>query len=198
MRMVLGCRTHSTHGDSNTSRHDRFRERVERVWPDWLTCITTRPAFWAVATLYTLGAALIIGVPTRLIPNSLFMRLTPTSPRDYLIWGVTVALFGPLLASSTLYPVTTHRETGRQIGSGDLRTIAGGMLSFLSVGCPMCDNLVVLALGVSSTPTVFDPLRPFLGVAAIFTLASTLFLRFRTLRNGCPLPERAAAVTHES
>lgn len=148
--------------------------------------------FWLVAALYTLGAALFIGLPTRLIPNSFFMRMTPTSPRDYVIWGITVALFGPTLALSTLYPAASLRETWRQLGSGDLRAMAGALLSFFSVGCPVCNKLVVLALGVSGAMSIFDPLRPFLGVAAILTLGLTLYLRLRSLRYGCALPTQSA------
>lgn len=148
--------------------------------------------FWLVAVLYTLGAALFIGLPTRLIPNSFFTRMTPTSPRDYVIWGITVALFGPTLALSTLYPAASLRETWRQLGSGDLRAMAGALLSFFSVGCPVCNKLVVLALGVSGAMSIFDPLRPFLGVAAILTLGLTLYLRLRSLRYGCALPTQSA------
>jgi len=148
--------------------------------------------FWLVATLYTIGSALFIGLPTRLIPNNFFTRMTPTSPRDYVIWGITAALFGPTLALSTLYPATSLRETWRQIGSGDLRAMAGAVLGFFSVGCPVCNKLVVLALGVSGAMSIFDPLRPFLGAAAILTLGLTLFLRLRSLLYGCALPTPAA------
>lgn len=154
--------------------------------------------FWFVAALYAIGAALFIGVPTRLIPNTFFTRMTPTSPRDYVIWGVTVALFGPMMALSTLYPATSLRETWRQIGSGDLRAMGGALLSFFSVGCPVCNKLVVLALGVSGALTIFDPLRPFLGIAAILTLGLTLYLRLRTLRYGCALPAQSAVVAPDN
>lgn len=153
--------------------------------------------FWLITALYTIGAALFIGLPTRLIPNNFFMRMTPTSPRDYLIWGVTVALFGPTLALSTLYPATSLRETWRQIGSGDIRAMAGAVLSFFSVGCPVCNKLVVLALGVSGAMSIFDPLRPFLGIAAILTLGLTLYLRLRSLRYGCALPANDASAAPE-
>ncbi len=147
--------------------------------------------FWLVAALYAVGAALFIGVPTRLIPNSFFTRMTPTDPRDYLIWGISSALMGALFALSSLYPVASVRETLHHIGSGDLRAITGSIFSLLSVGCPVCNKIVVLALGVTGALTIFDPLRPFLGGAVLLTLGLTLFLRLRALQQGCSLPSRA-------
>lgn len=153
--------------------------------------------FWLSATLYTLGVALVLGLPTRLIPNSFFIRMTPTGPRDYLIWGISSALMGALFALSSLYPVTSVGETLRHIGSGDLRALAGGLLSLLSVGCPVCNKVVVLALGVTGAFTIFDPLRPFLGSAALLTLGLTLVLRLRALQQGCSLPTRATQTAPE-
>lgn len=35
--------------------------------------------FWGLSTLYALGATMLIGLPTVLIPNIFFRRMTPTS-----------------------------------------------------------------------------------------------------------------------
>ena len=42
--------------------------------------------FWSLSALYTAGSALLLGVPTLLIPNHLFSRIVPTSLQDYVIW----------------------------------------------------------------------------------------------------------------
>ena len=39
-------------------------------------------------------------------------------------------------------------------------------LSFFSVGCPICNKLVVFLLGIGGAMTFFNPLRPFLGIAS--------------------------------
>ena len=139
--------------------------------------------FWGLSALYALVAALIIGVPTVLIPNSLFGRMTPTSPLDYVIWLSSILLLGPLLALATLYPMSV--QVSSQARTGIWRAYGGGLLSFFSVGCPVCNKLVVLLLGFSGAMTFFNPLRPFLGLAAITVLAGTLVLRVRVLRQGC-------------
>jgi hypothetical protein len=149
--------------------------------------------FWSLSVLYTLGAALFIGVPTVLIPNPLFVRMTPTSPLDYAIWAISILLLGPLLALATLYPMSGQRAS-RLAGTGTRRAFGGGILSFLSVGCPVCNKVVVLLLGFSGAMTFFNPLRPFLGIAAISLLGVTLFLRIRVLQHGCPVPLSTSAV----
>lgn len=151
--------------------------------------------FWMLSAGGTLVSALMIGVPTVLVPNSLFVRMTSTSARDYVVWTLATVLLGPLIALSLLYPSISIQETLRHVGSGNWRSAVGGLLAFLSVGCPICNKIVVVLLGVSGALTVFDPLRPYLGLAALTVLSTTLFLRVRALLWGCPLPP-ASPSTH--
>ena len=65
--------------------------------------------FWSLSALYTAGSALLLGVPTRLIPNPLFSRIVPTGPQDYVIWIVSALLLGPLLSLMTLYPMPSPK-----------------------------------------------------------------------------------------
>jgi len=141
--------------------------------------------FWSLSALYALGAALLIGIPTVLIPNAFFVRMTPSGTLDYSIWLLSALLIGPLLALATLYPTPPQQPKER---TGTLRTLFGFLLSFFSVGCPICNKIVVLLLGMSGAMTLFDPLRPLLGLAALLLLATTLYLRIRVLRLGCRLP----------
>src|SRR5712691_2390393 len=145
--------------------------------------------FWSLSALYTAGSALLLGIPTLLIPNHLFSRIVPTSPQDYVIWIISALLLGPLLALMTLYPMPSGKVAqgkGSLAGSG--RTFGGALLSFFSIGCPVCNKVVVLLLGVGGAMTIFNPLRPFLGLASVALLSVTLFLRLRALRYGCSLP----------
>src|SRR5438132_332106 len=154
--------------------------------------------FWSLSALYTAGSALLLGVPTLLIPNHLFSRTVPTGPQDYAIWIVSALLLGPLLALMTLYPMPSPKAAlgkGSVVGSG--RAFGGALLSFFSVGCPVCNKVVVLLLGLGGAMTIFNPLRPFLGVASIVLLSVTLFLRVRVVRSGCRLPERKSVADEE-
>ncbi len=44
---------------------------------------------------------------------------------------------------------------------------------------------------------IFNPLRPFLGLASIVLLSVTLFLRLRALRYGCSLPTQKTVADEE-
>ena len=154
--------------------------------------------FWGLSALYTAGSALLLGIPTRLVPTSLFSRVVPTSPQDYVIWIVSALLLGPLLSLMTLYPMPSQKVVqgkGSLLGSG--RAFAGTLLSFFSVGCPVCNKVVVLLLGLGGAMTIFNPLRPFLGLASIILLSITLYLRLRALRHGCDLPAQKRSADQE-
>ena len=154
--------------------------------------------FWGLSALYTAGSALLLGIPTRLIPTSLFSRVVPTSPQDYVIWIVSALLLGPLVALMTLYPMASQKGAqGNRSSFGSGRAFAGALLSFFSVGCPICNKVVVLLLGLGEAMTIFNPLRPFLGLASIALLSVTLFLRMRALRYGCRLPAQKSSTDQE-
>ena len=154
--------------------------------------------FWSLSVLYTIGSALLLGIPTRLVPNPLFSRMVPTSPQDYVIWIVSALLLGPLLALMTLSPMSSQRVAQGKRSSFDRgRTFGGALLSFFSVGCPVCNKVVVLLLGVGGAMTMFNPLRPFLGLASIALLSVTLFLRVRAVRHGCRLPTQKTIADQE-
>lgn len=139
------------------------------------------PAIWSRETigrtiLYALSGgfatALLLGIPTVLIPNRWFGRAIPPRPLDYVIFALTVALVAALAATYALPLACPTRERS---------LTAGGLLSFFAVGCPVCNKLAVLALGWSGAMTYFAPLQPFLGVASLILLATTLATRLRPL-----------------
>jgi hypothetical protein len=104
------------------------------------------------SVLYGLAAAtattLLIGLPTDLIPNPWFTRMMESRPQDYVFLSITVVLAG-LLAATYAFPAACPRYQGR--------FAAGGLLTVLAVGCPICNKLVVLALGTSGAMAWFEP-----------------------------------------
>ena len=145
--------------------------------------------FWSLSALYAAGSALLLGILTKLIPTPLFSRVVPTSPQDYTIWIASALLLGPLLSLMTLYPMPSPKAApGKASLAGTGRAFGGALLSFFSVGCPVCNKVVVLLLGLGGAMTIFNPLRPFLGLASIVLLGVTLYLRVRVVRYGCRLP----------
>jgi hypothetical protein len=123
----------------------------------------------AFAFLYLGG----VGVITAIIPSALFARIVEPTTWSYIFWLAPAALFGPL-AASYVVPVVAVCEVQRVEQS----TTLGSVLSFLAVGCPVCNKLVVLALGTSGALTYFEPAQPWLGGLSVLLLGYALWARF--------------------
>jgi hypothetical protein len=124
-------------------------------------------SYWIKAAGFWAGGLVLIGVPTRLIPTSFFARMTPSGPLDHVFLAGATALAGLALA----LPVTA-RAGG---------ALAGGVGTFLAVGCPICNKFVVATLGVTGAMTYFAPIQPILGAVSVLLLALTLRWRLRAL-----------------
>lgn len=115
--------------------------------------------------------ALAVGIPTSLVPNTFFHRMLAPNAWNYLAWLLPAALFGPLMATY-LIPWPQTCKIGGRMGTG-------GMLSLLAAGCPVCNKLVILAVGASGALDYFRPLQPLLGLASLALLGIALWLRVR-------------------
>jgi hypothetical protein len=146
------------------------------------------PRRWATAATGTVAVALLVGVPTEMIPNRVFARTLPVLWWNYPVWIATSVLSGLLLATYVRGgPEATQDAPSRQGG-------VGGLLAFVAVGCPVCNKVVVLALGTSGAMSWFAPLQPLLAVGALGLLAVALRARFRGER-ACPVPLRRVRPT---
>ena len=125
-------------------------------------------------------SALAIGLPTDVIPNPVFGRQgTPVEPWAVPVLAITSVLSGLLFA--------TYLRSGEPVDGDDTEGLdrpsrfgsLGGLLSFFAIGCPICNKLVVIALGTSGALTWFAPIQPYLGVVALALLAWALRVRLR-------------------
>jgi hypothetical protein len=127
---------------------------------------------WTIAIGATGLAALLIGVPTVLIPNWLFSRMTPTRWWEYPVWLAASVLTG--LIAATFVTSRTSSRNAQESRSELTATASGGLLSAFAVGCPVCNKLVVALIGVSGALQVWAPLQPLLGLASIALLCVAL------------------------
>ena len=125
-----------------------------------------------------IAAALLMGLPTDVIPNPWFTRMTPVRPLDVVLLALTALLLGALAAT---YVGTRERSSP----AGAARGGTGGLLSAFAIGCPVCNKLVVAMIGTSGAVTWFGPLQPALGAAGVALAASALYVRLRTQRAAC-------------
>lgn len=145
---------------------------------------TFRPRDWAGAVGFSVLVALAIGVPTDVIPNPWFTRMTPVRTADVVLLPLTSISTGMLLAA---WGASRAALRGAGAGAG----VAGG-LGYLAVGCPVCNKAVVALLGTSGALSTFAPLQLWLGVLSIALSLTGLWLLGRRLASGCAVPAAPA------
>jgi MFS family permease len=142
------------------------------------------PRRWVVAAVSALATILVIGLPTVLIPNPVFGREVPTVWWNWPALLVAAVLSGLLVATyvrqSTPLGELDNAETEE---TGSRRGMVGGVLTFFAVGCPVCNKIVLLALGTSGAMQWFAPVQPILAVAAVAALVWALHARLRGERS---------------
>ena len=138
-------------------------------------------ALWARRLIYgALGAglsALAMGVPTDVVPNNWFTRMTPVRPLDVILLVLTAVTLGVLAA--------TYAD--RSVRGGGRRGLAGGGLAGLAIGCPICNKAVVWLIGVSGALNWFGPAQPVIGAAGLGLAVWAVVVRLRRPAS-CPLP----------
>jgi hypothetical protein len=143
---------------------------------------------WAAAATVTLLTAVVVGVPTGVVPTPFYTRMTPVLWWNYPVWAVTSVLEGLLIATYVRAKDAADQPAdGKQQSRWTLRTIGPGMLSAFAVGCPICNKLVVLAIGVSGALSYWAPIQPVLAVASLALLGYALRSRLRAAV-ACPVP----------
>ena len=128
----------------------------------------------SVGLVAAVVTALAIGISTGIIQTSFYHRMTPVLWWNYPVWALSAVLTGALVATYVRDPAIEVPTT--QGG----KTFAGSMLSLFAVGCPICNKLVVMAIGVSGALNWFAPIQPVLAVASLGLLSYALWARRRT------------------
>lgn len=157
------------------------------------------PRQWVVAIAGSIATALIVGLPTDVIPNPVFGRPVPVTWWSYPVLAVTALLGGLLLATYVRPVATTDGHDGLRQAEpasnaaeteldGPTRLGGlGGLLSFFAVGCPVCNKVVVIALGTVGARNWFEPIQPFLAAASVVLMAVAVRSRLRGSL-ACPVP----------
>lgn len=140
---------------------------------------------WLVAVSATVVFVLVVAVPTDLVDTPVFGREIPPTWWAWPSLLVSSALGGLLAATYVRAPTQPDRASSRRGGW------VGGLLTYFAVGCPVCNKLVLLAVGSAGAITWFEPFQPVLqGVAVLVLLWA---LRSRLLGElSCPTPESGA------
>lgn len=187
----------------------RLAVQALRMW-------TGRQVLAAIAAAVVV--AVVIGVATVLIPNPVFGRDIPPVWWNYPVWLLTSALSGMLVATyirphrpppDEIARVngTTEDGSANTVADGEMAAdgevgarrssrmgMAGGILAWFAVGCPVCNKLALLALGYSGAITWFTPVQPFLALGALILTGVALVWRLRG-QVACPVRPEPVAVS---
>lgn len=123
---------------------------------------------WLSAAGAALAFALVVAVPTDLVDTPVFGREIPPTWWAWPSLILSSVLGGLLVATYVSAPAQPDVASTRRGGW------VGGMLTYFAVGCPVCNKLVLLALGSAGAITWFEPVQPVLQVLAIALLAWAL------------------------
>jgi hypothetical protein len=139
---------------------------------------TTRPAR-PRRIVAGVGAAVAVavaaGVPTDVLPNPWFMRMTPAPWWTVPVWALTSLLAGVYVSAALARPPACRRRSRGVAG-------AGATAAWLAVGCPVCNKVVVAVLGAAGAVTWFAPVQPWLALSAPLLITIAL----ARLRAGAP------------
>jgi len=142
---------------------------------------------WLTALGGAVVVALAVGLPTDVIPNPIFGRPVDVTWWSYPSLIITSVLGGLLLATYVSdQQLVARKRTG----------IAGGLLGFFAIGCPVCNKLVVIALGTSGALDWFAPTQPLLALLSMTLLAVALRQRLRGATS-CEVPNSGTMTANE-
>lgn len=126
---------------------------------------------------------LLVALPTAVIPNPVFGRAIGVTWWSYPVVVITGILGGLLIATYVRVTpsVPEEPESESEIERDRPMTLGavGGLVSFFAVGCPVCNKIVLLALGASGAVTWFAPIQPYLALASIALMVWALRARLK-------------------
>jgi hypothetical protein len=121
-----------------------------------------------VAVGSSILTGLFISLPTAIIKTPIFGREIEVTPWSVPVVIATSILSGMLFATYIKMEQSIDEDRSLKVGG------AGALFSFLAVGCPVCNKLVLVALGYSGAIQYFAPVQPYLAAAGILLLAYAL------------------------
>jgi H+/Cl- antiporter ClcA len=131
-----------------------------------------------IAALSGVAVAVLVALPTAVIPNPVFGRAVAVTWWSYPVVIMTGVLGGLLFATYVRDTDAPERFAANdELDGASKLGMAGTLISFFAVGCPVCNKLVLLALGATGAVTWFAPLQPFLALASIVLMVVALRIR---------------------
>lgn len=155
---------------------------------------------WLTALASAIGFALVVAVPTALIDTPYFGREVPPTWWAWPSLIVSSLLAGLLIATYVARPTDQSVPEVEPDVSADTAARGGwigGTLTFFAVGCPVCNKLVLIALGSAGAMRWFEPVQPVLQIGAVALLLWALHRRLQG-ENQCSTRPRTPVTAGEN
>ncbi|MBJ7323864.1 hypothetical protein QNA19_10935 [Rhodococcus fascians] len=123
----------------------------------------------ARGTVAGVVTVLVVGIPTDIIDTPIFGREVPVRA-----WELPV-----LLATALLTALWFGIDKPAQVERTGTPAALGVVLTFFAVGCPVCNKLVLLALGTSGALGLWAPIQPILAGVSLAMLTAAVIVRWR-------------------
>jgi hypothetical protein len=126
----------------------------------------------AYALFFSIAAFLILSIPTAVMPNKFFVRMTPVYWFDYIFLVIDSMLIG-------MYYTVIYSSSSERVCNLEKKSIAAQTLSFLGLACPTCVKFLVLIFGTMFLLRFLEPIRPFISLAAFLWLAWLVYHKLK-------------------
>lgn len=126
---------------------------------------------WKYALLATLASVILFflfALPSAVIPNTFFIRMTPPTIYEWFVLITTAILGGTYIG---LY----YYKKQQQNTKAACAVTGGSFLGFLTYGCAFCNKILIFILGISGIMTYFLPIQPYLGGVGIILLSYGIY-----------------------
>ncbi len=125
----------------------------------------------------------VLGTVSAIWENQFFIRMTPAGNAEIWILLVLSALIGVFVAV-------------RRPGCSGKRAAAGGVLGFLGIACPVCNQILLLVFGGDLLLTYFEPIRIYVATIGVGLAGWAVFLEIQRKDIACQdLPESSITPT---
>ena len=121
-----------------------------------------------IAALASFFFFFLFSLPTAMIANPFFIRMTPPTIYEWFILVITVVLAGSYMG---LYYYKKEQQSTKAVCSAT----GGSFLGFLTYGCAFCNKILLFLFGFSGILTYFIPIQPYLSLASIGLLSYGLY-----------------------
>lgn len=117
-------------------------------------------------------AILLLGIPTAVIRNHFYFRMTPAFWFDYVFLVVNGALIG-------LYFAITYTSTQPEACKVEKKSIFASLLALFGIACPICNQILLLIFSTAFLLSFLGPARPFISLTSTLLLIWLVYKKLK-------------------